>query len=241
MEKDNEQLVSDYLGGDEEAFEHLVKKNLNSVYGLVFRLTHDKALTEDIVQETFTKVWKKLDKYDKAKKFKPWLFVITHNTAIDFLRQNRNFNFSDFDNPEEDTFFQDSLMDDEPLADEIFSKIEEIEELKRTIGELAPFYQEILVLRYFEELSFDEIGLILNKTQFLVEAISLTLVGGIIGITLGWVISCVVNWTGLVSTSVSFVSVVLAFGVSAIIGIIFGYYPAKRAASLNPIEALRYE
>ncbi len=77
--------------------------------------------------------------------------------------------------------------------------------------------------------------------QFLVEAMALTLIGGMIGIVLGWLISFLVNLTGLVSTSVSFTSVALAFGVSALIGIVFGYYPARRAAGLNPIEALRYE
>ena len=77
--------------------------------------------------------------------------------------------------------------------------------------------------------------------QFLAEAMALTLVGGLIGIVLGWLISFVVNLTGIVSTSVSLTSVVLAFGVSALIGIVFGYYPARRAAGLNPIEALRYE
>ena len=79
------------------------------------------------------------------------------------------------------------------------------------------------------------------STQFLAEAIALTVIGGVIGIALGWFISFVVNLTGLVSTSVSLSSVVIAFGVSAATGIIFGYYPARRAASLNPIEALRYE
>ncbi|MDD5721119.1 MAG: ABC transporter permease [Candidatus Pacebacteria bacterium] len=79
------------------------------------------------------------------------------------------------------------------------------------------------------------------STQFLAEAVALTLVGGIIGIALGWLISFVVNLTGLVATSVSLVSVLIAFGVSALIGIIFGYYPARRAAGLNPIDALRYE
>ncbi len=79
------------------------------------------------------------------------------------------------------------------------------------------------------------------STQFLAEAITLTVIGGVIGIALGWLISFVVNWTGVVATSVSLSSIFLAFGVSAIVGIVFGYYPARRAASLNPIEALRYE
>lgn len=77
--------------------------------------------------------------------------------------------------------------------------------------------------------------------QFLVEAIVLTLIGGIIGIALGWGISFVVNATGVLTTNVSISSILLAFGVSAFIGIVFGYYPASRASKLNPIEALRYE
>lgn len=79
------------------------------------------------------------------------------------------------------------------------------------------------------------------EKQFLIEAIALTLIGGTIGVMLGWLIAFLVNLTGLLQTSVSISSVLLAFGVSALIGIIFGYYPARRAASLSPIEALRYE
>jgi len=77
--------------------------------------------------------------------------------------------------------------------------------------------------------------------QFLAEAIALTLVGGLLGILLGVSISFVVNYFGVLQTSVSIGSVFLAFGVSVTIGIVFGYYPAKRAAGLNPIDALRYE
>ena len=79
------------------------------------------------------------------------------------------------------------------------------------------------------------------NTQFLIEAVMLTFIGGMIGVILGWLISVGVTYTGILQTSVSLSSVLLAFGVSAAIGIIFGYYPARRAASLNPIDALRYE
>jgi putative ABC transport system permease protein len=77
--------------------------------------------------------------------------------------------------------------------------------------------------------------------QFLAEAVALTLIGGVIGIALGWGISYAVNLTGAVTTKVTLSSVILAFGVSGATGIIFGYYPARRAAKLNPIDALRYE
>ena len=77
--------------------------------------------------------------------------------------------------------------------------------------------------------------------QFLVEAIALTIIGGIIGIVLGVGISFAVSASGLVKTTVSWQAILLAFGVSAVIGIAFGYYPARSAAALNPIEALRYE
>jgi len=77
--------------------------------------------------------------------------------------------------------------------------------------------------------------------QFLVEAITLTFTGGVFGVVLGWAISFGISYFGVLQAQVSLFSVLLAFSVSAGIGIIFGYYPAQRAAKLNPIEALRYE
>jgi putative ABC transport system permease protein len=77
--------------------------------------------------------------------------------------------------------------------------------------------------------------------QFLSEAIMLTFIGGVIGVILGWLITLGVTHFANIATKVSASSIFLAFGVSAAIGIIFGYYPSKRAAGLNPIEALRYE
>jgi putative ABC transport system permease protein len=77
--------------------------------------------------------------------------------------------------------------------------------------------------------------------QFLIESTMLSVVGGIIGIGLGYVISAVVGslmgWPVVIMTE----SVVVSFLVCAVIGIFFGWYPAKKASNLNPIDALRYE
>ena len=77
--------------------------------------------------------------------------------------------------------------------------------------------------------------------QFLIEAIALTIIGGAIGIGLGWLgavaIAKVGNWAPIVSLN----SILLAFGVSALFGLVFGIYPANKASKLSPIEALRYE
>ena len=77
--------------------------------------------------------------------------------------------------------------------------------------------------------------------QFLTEAVTLSFTGGIVGIVVGIILAKVITFYAGWVTIVSFVSVILAFGVAAAVGLVFGIYPAKRAANLHPIEALRYE
>lgn len=78
-------------------------------------------------------------------------------------------------------------------------------------------------------------------TQFLSESVALTFIGGIIGILVGWLTAWVMYKFFSVTTVVKMWSIVMSFGVSALIGIVFGYYPARRAAKLDPIDALRYQ
>lgn len=76
--------------------------------------------------------------------------------------------------------------------------------------------------------------------QFLVESVIITVIGGAVGIVLGWLVATLIGRFGL-TVVVSLESVILAFSVAAVTGVVFGFYPARRAANLNPIDALRYE
>ena len=79
------------------------------------------------------------------------------------------------------------------------------------------------------------------RLQFIIEALTLSLIGGVVGIIVGvstaMVLSSISGWPTVVSP----LSIVLAFGFSGFIGIFFGFYPAYKASLLNPIDALRYE
>ena len=77
--------------------------------------------------------------------------------------------------------------------------------------------------------------------QFLTESVALTFIGGIIGIFIGCLASWLIMKLSGTSTSITASSIILSFSVSALIGVIFGYYPARRAAKMDPIEALRYQ
>jgi putative ABC transport system permease protein len=77
--------------------------------------------------------------------------------------------------------------------------------------------------------------------QFLIEAVVVTLMGGLIGLSLGILVTFIATQFLSIPFVISISSILLAIGVSTAVGIIFGYYPAKKAASLQPIDALRYE
>lgn len=79
------------------------------------------------------------------------------------------------------------------------------------------------------------------SAQFLTESVAFTFIGGVIGIVIGYLTALLISKFSGLTTVVSYTSVLLSFGISALIGIVFGYYPARRAAKLDPIEALRYQ
>ncbi len=164
MKKDEGRLVADYIAGDDSAVAILIDLNLKTIFNFAHRLTGNSEDAEDVAQETFLKMWRNLKKYRRGENFKAWLFTIARNTAIDLMRKRKSLAFSIFENDEGGNELTESLIDIEPLPDEIFAKAEEKGWLKNTLDKLSPKHQEVLILHYNENFTFDEIGGILGKS-----------------------------------------------------------------------------
>lgn len=158
---DNE-LIEGYLDGEDGFLSLLIDRYVSVVFSFVFHMTKDVQKSEDITQETFVKVWKNLKKYDIEKKFKVWLFTIARNTTLDYLKKNKSISFSSFENEEGDNVLENTLEDSEIMADDIFDRNKDNEEIKKIIDELKPAYKQVIFLHYYQEMTFDEIGMVMK-------------------------------------------------------------------------------
>ena len=168
--KSDEEIILLYKNGEEEAFKELINRYTSPIYNFVARLANRNDAS-DIVQETFIKVWKNLNRFDDTKaSFKTWVFTIAKNTATDFLRKKKSLLFTDLEKDIDDDInsFAENIPDENLLPDSALQKLQEKEADKKFLNNLLenlhPNYQEVLTLRYQEEMTFEEIGKILNKS-----------------------------------------------------------------------------
>lgn len=158
MDQDDEALIDAYRHGDTEALVILITKYFDSVYAYIVRLVGSHSEAEDIVQETFIKVWKQIDHFKPGLGLRPWLFRIARNTAIDHLRKKKNIPFSAFGEENEVTFVDTEVN----LLEQSINQ-ENKQALEEAIAELKPSYREVIILRSQEGLTFDEISKTLDK------------------------------------------------------------------------------
>lgn len=171
MDKSDQDIVREYIAGNEQAFSLLVSRHMRSVYILAYGITQSAADAEDVTSETFLKAWKNIKKYKKEYAFKTWLLTIARNTTLDFLRKRRAMVFSDFENEAGENYFVDSLTDTNSLsALEEFAISEDKTLVGKALEKLSPLYREILTLRYGEELTFEEMASLLDKPMNTVKS-----------------------------------------------------------------------
>jgi len=161
MDKKDENLIEDYLGGDDLSLKLIIDKYTQPIYSYISRLA-GKDSAEDLTQDVFIKVWKNLKNFDTKKaSFKTWIYNIARNTTIDYLRKKKSISFSSL--YEEDKDLVENIPDDLTNQENIFIKNEDVNFLKEAISLLPAHYKEILVLYYENEMTFKEIGGLLDK------------------------------------------------------------------------------
>jgi len=138
----DEQLVHQYLDGDEKALEILIGNYLKPIYSFVYRYTGSASDAEDITQDVFVRVWRNLKKFDQQKKFKTWIFSIAKNAAIDWLRKKKTVSLSDEE--------MEKIPDPVPFAPEL--------SLATILEKIPPDYRMTLFLRYNDHFTFREIA-----------------------------------------------------------------------------------
>jgi len=153
--RDN-RLVSRTLAGDDEAFEDLVRFYYDRLRALVFHHLHREDELDDALQDIFLKAYKALPRFRKRSNFYTWLFRIASNYCIDRLRKRR-LELVSLDGAEGRDAIEAQLPSSPDSPEESYTRTQRVELVRKALGQLDPIYQNILVLRELEGLSYEEI------------------------------------------------------------------------------------
>ena len=186
MDFEDKKLIADFLDGDNEALEALLKKYLKPVFNFILRLVKSVPVAEDLTQETFIKVWRNIDKFDSSKShfaalrnrqnrnlapygtegsrsgFKIWLFTIAKNTAYDYLKKKKTIPFAYFENAEGNNILE-NVKADIAKPEELLDANIDFKKLNTALKKIPAHYREVLLLCYREDFTLNEISEILGE------------------------------------------------------------------------------
>ncbi len=151
------ELVSLYKVGNEEAFEELVERHKSRVYTSIYLIVKDRYLAEDILQETFIKAIKTIQrgKYNEEGKYLPWIMRIAHNLSVDHFRKNKRFPtvvMEDGSRVFNSLEFSEESYETTQIKNEVQSKVRDL------IQQLPESQKQVLIMRHYMGHSFQEIA-----------------------------------------------------------------------------------
>jgi RNA polymerase sigma-70 factor (ECF subfamily) len=147
--------------GKQSAYNFLLNTFWNEVYNFQLKRTKNEYEAEEITIQTFSKAFDKIGTYKEEYKFNTWLITISKNIHIDFLRKHESSIRSKITRKEEDGVYK--IPDENPTPEDALIKEQNLAQLLRYIKMLKPHYQEMINLRYFQEMSYKEMEKTLNE------------------------------------------------------------------------------
>lgn len=159
----DEKLVVLCENKNPEAFREIMGRYLQPIYNFIVHYTKDKDTAEDVVQETFFKIWKYAEKFRKGNRFKPWIYTIAKNTLFDHFKKRKDLPFSNLEEEKQAEETVDSSIDQELSMMEMVESKDFSRIAKDYVEDLRSEYKIVLSLHYEQELTFEEIAEILNR------------------------------------------------------------------------------
>jgi RNA polymerase sigma-70 factor (ECF subfamily) len=161
MELTDVSAVSRAMGGDTDAFRLLVDRHSRTVFKVAYRMTGNEHDADDVVQETFLRVYRQLDKFESRANFTTWLHRIAVNCSLDLLR-TRTRHDKHRSKDSEETFMNGEVASDEPHAERLLLSSEVQHQVSTALETLSGNERTAFVLRHFEGMSIEEIGSVLG-------------------------------------------------------------------------------
>ncbi len=154
----DDQLVAQYAKGSNEAFDVLLSRHQSRIFSYILHIVKNRDLAEDIFQETFVKAIMtiKQGRYTENGKFSAWITRIAHNLIIDFYRQEKSENTVSTDDEETNFLNRKDLSEDNIEDVMVVDQIHK--DVKRIVDALPDSQREVLVMRYYQNMSFKEIA-----------------------------------------------------------------------------------
>ena len=163
-QKDYELVLRATKGKDQQAFSFLMERYKDSIYFMLLKMVNNKDDADDLTIEAFGKAFNRLNQYTPNYAFSTWLFKIATNNCIDFLRKKKK-NVMSIDNriqnKDGDTIMFE-LKSDATDPEQVAMKDQKIKLMRTYVKQLKPRYETLVEMRYFKEMSYDEISIELN-------------------------------------------------------------------------------
>jgi RNA polymerase sigma factor (sigma-70 family) len=160
-------LAQHYLAGDQQAFEVLVQRYSGSLFTFIRRFVGEYDAASDILQQVMLQLYISLPKLRTGEPLKAWLYRVARNRCLDELRRKRAMHFSELEKEidEEEQSLVDTMQDLSPLPEEVVERRDVQDTLLKAIRALPPKFRAVVLLRYAAQLSYAEIGRVLNMPE----------------------------------------------------------------------------